>query len=88
MCIATLTRPPALLGLWDRFRTHRLYRSLHRRESRQGVDAVLVSHAHLGHNGDISYLKPIIPVYASYITAFIARAMQTCVQMEGIEWLW
>lgn len=52
------------------------------------MDAVLVPHAHLDHNGDISYLKPIIPVYASHITAFIARAVQTHVQMEGIEWLW
>ena len=52
------------------------------------MGAVLVSHAHLDHDGDISYLKPIIPVYASYISAFIARAMQTRVQMEGIEWLW
>jgi len=51
------------------------------------VGAVLVSHAHLDHNGDISYLQPLIHVYDSYITAFIARAMQTRVQMEGFEWL-
>ena len=52
------------------------------------MDAVIVSHAHLDHDGDICYLKPIIPVYARHITAFIARGMQTRVQMEGIEWLW
>ncbi len=74
----------ALPGLWDRFRTHPLYRSLHRGKGRQAVDAVLVTHAHLDHNGDISYLEPIIPVYASRITAFIARAMQVTGQ-SGFE---
>ncbi|MGQ9628117.1 MAG: MBL fold metallo-hydrolase [Anaerolineae bacterium] len=65
----------ALPGLWERFRRHPQYRNLHR-EGRAPVDAVFVSHAHLDHNGDLSYLDPAIPIYSSRCTAFIARAMQ------------
>jgi ribonuclease J len=63
-------------GLWARLRSSPLYRDLRRRDGRPAVDAVLISHAHLDHNGDLAYLDTSIPVYSSRITAFIARAMQ------------
>ncbi|TET95348.1 MAG: hypothetical protein E3J29_07000, partial [Dehalococcoidia bacterium] len=37
---------------------------------------VLVSHAHVDHTGYISFLREDTPVYASALTAFIAKAMQ------------
>lgn len=65
----------ALPGLWEQFRPHPLYRDL--RRDGLCVDAVLVSHGHLDHNGDLSYLDPTVPVYTTRATAFVARAMQT-----------
>ncbi|MBC7232588.1 MAG: MBL fold metallo-hydrolase [Chloroflexi bacterium] len=62
-------------GMWERFRGDPLYRSLWR-EGAPPIDAVLVSHAHLDHNGDLSCLDPAIPIYTTRVTAFIARAMQ------------
>jgi len=62
--------------LWARFRTHPHYRDLHRGEDRPAVDAVLVSHAHLDHHGDSSYLDAAIPIHSSRATALISRAMQ------------
>lgn len=62
-------------GMWERFRGEPLYRSL-RREGALPIDAVLISHAHLDHNGDLSCLDPAIPVYTTRVTAFVARAMQ------------
>jgi len=62
-------------GLWERFRQTGLYRDL-RRGDAPAINAVLVSHAHLDHNGDLSYLDPDIPVCTTRITAFVARAMQ------------
>jgi ribonuclease J len=57
-------------GLWEQLRGQRLYRQL------EPVDGVLLSHAHLDHSGYISFLKASIPVYATAVTAFIAKAMQ------------
>lgn len=63
-------------GLWARLRSSPQYRDLRRRDGRPAVDAVLISHAHLDHNGDLAYLDTAIPVYSSRVSAFIARAMQ------------
>ncbi len=55
---------------WERCRERPGYREL------DGVDGVLVSHAHVDHTGYISFLREETPVYASAMTAFIAKAMQ------------
>ncbi len=64
----------AFPGLWERFRPHPLYRDM--RVKKPAADAVLLSHAHLDHDADISYVNPEIAVYATRVTAFIARSMQ------------
>src|SRR3990170_3718737 len=56
--------------VWQRCRQRPGYREL------EGVDGVLVSHAHVDHTGYISFLREETPVYASAMTAFIAKAMQ------------
>jgi ribonuclease J len=62
--------------LWNRMRGLAGYRNLERSGGRSAVDAVLISHAHLDHNGDVSYLDSAIPVVATRTSAAIARAMQ------------
>lgn len=42
------------------------------------IDGVLISHAHLDHLGYVSFLKEDIPIYASALTGFIAKAMEDC----------
>ena len=56
--------------VWDRMRRHPHYREI------PEVHGVLLSHAHLDHSGSISFLKETIPVYATRMTAFIAKAME------------
>ena len=56
--------------VWQRVQRRRSFRTL------EGVDGVLLSHAHLDHSGYISFLRPDVPVYASAMTAFIAKAIQ------------
>jgi len=56
--------------LWPRFREAPRYRKL------DGVDGVLLSHAHLDHSGHIAFLREDIPVYSTGVTAFIAKAIQ------------
>ena len=46
------------------------------------VDAVLLSHGHLDHSGDIGFLKLGIPVATSAMTAAIVKASQDCVRNE------
>ncbi len=55
--------------LWHRFRSSSLYREL-------SVDGVLLSHAHMDHSGYISFLRQDIPIYATAMTAFTAKAIQ------------
>jgi ribonuclease J len=62
--------------LWARMRGKPGYRSLARPGDRPAADAVLLSHAHLDHNGDVSYLDERIPIVCSRASAAIARAMQ------------
>ncbi|MBI2872131.1 MAG: exonuclease [Chloroflexi bacterium] len=56
--------------LWRRVRERPGYRLL------DGAHGVLLSHAHLDHSGYISFLRPEVPVYASAMTALIAKATQ------------
>ncbi|MFU8796421.1 MAG: MBL fold metallo-hydrolase RNA specificity domain-containing protein [Dehalococcoidia bacterium] len=56
--------------LWQRFRGVDHHRRL------DGLDGVLLSHAHLDHSGHISFLREDVPVYATATTAFIAKAVQ------------
>ena len=60
--------PPG--DLWARYRDQPHYREL------PPVDAVLASHAHLDHTGYISFLRLEIPILATAMTAFIAKAVQ------------
>jgi ribonuclease J len=64
-----------LPAVWTRLRGRKGHRNL-KRSGGPAVDAVLVSHAHLDHNGDISYLDETIPVVSTRSGAAIARAMQ------------
>ena len=59
-----------LPDLWQRFQGNPLYRRL------DGVKGVLLSHAHFDHSGHISFLRDDVPVYATAVTAFIAKSMQ------------
>ena len=40
------------------------------------VNGLLLSHAHVDHNGYLTYLKRDIPIYTSLTTAFITKVMQ------------
>ncbi len=62
--------------LWDRIRGMNAYRKLDRADGRPAVDAVLISHAHLDHNGDVSYLDGAVPIVCTRVSAAIVRAMQ------------
>jgi ribonuclease J len=56
--------------VWGRMRRHPHYREI------PEVHGILLSHAHLDHSGAIAFLKETIPVYATRMTAFIAKAME------------
>jgi ribonuclease J len=73
-----LYRPDLVPGgeVWERCRGRPGYREL------DGVDGVLISHAHVDHTGYISFLREETPIYASALTAFIARAMQDSGQAD------
>ncbi len=63
---------PAAPDLWGPWREAPNYIDLRPHE----VHGVLLSHAHLDHTGYLSFLRPEIPVYASALTAFMAKAIQ------------
>ncbi len=56
-------------ALWHRFESSPLYQEF-------TIDGVLLSHSHIDHSGYISFLRQDIPVYATTMSAFIAKAMQ------------
>jgi len=58
-------------GLWERFAA-----ASPLGDRRPGAEAVLITHAHLDHLGDVAFLDPDIPLVMSPITAAVARAMQ------------
>jgi ribonuclease J len=57
-------------NLWQQFRRAEHYRKL------EGIDGILLTHAHLDHSGHISFLREDISVYTTATTAFIAKAIQ------------
>lgn len=63
---------------WDRAQRNPQYRECH-------ADAVLLSHAHMDHCGYISFLSTKIPIVSTYMTAYLAKAIQDCGahQFEG-----
>ena len=63
---------------WERAQRYPYFR-------RVKADAVLLSHAHMDHCGYISFLDIAIPVVATCMTAYLAKAIQDCGahQFEG-----
>ncbi|MCS7251175.1 MAG: MBL fold metallo-hydrolase RNA specificity domain-containing protein [Anaerolineae bacterium] len=59
--------------LWERFAGISIILS---RDPRPASDAVLITHAHLDHMGDITFLDPAIPLVMTPMTAAVVRAMQ------------
>ncbi len=57
-------------GLWERYRAHPHYRRL------DHLDGVLLSHAHVDHNGALGFLRPEIPVYTGLMTSLIGKGIQ------------
>jgi ribonuclease J len=58
-------------GLWEHVERH-----FGRKAVETHLDAVLLSHAHLDHNGDVSYLDDSVPVFATRASALISRVLQ------------
>ncbi|MCS6829847.1 MAG: MBL fold metallo-hydrolase, partial [bacterium] len=48
----------------------------------EGVDGVLLSHAHSDHAGDLQYLLPDIPLICSAESALLLRALQDCNSLD------
>jgi ribonuclease J len=71
-------------GFWERFKGQTHYRHLLADGRDMAVDAVFLSHAHLDHTGDVSYIDRDIPVFCSRITGMITRALQ-CTGGSGLD---
>lgn len=56
--------------LWERYRQHPHYRRV------DHLDGVLLSHAHVDHNGALGFLRPEIPVYTGLMTSVIGKGIQ------------
>ncbi len=55
---------------WERLRRRAGYRRL------DHLDGVLITHAHVDHTGQLSYLREDVPVYTGVTTAVVAKVMQ------------
>lgn len=64
-------------AFWNHWQTQfpHVYRDLRREARRPAVDAILLSHAHLDHIGDMAYVSPDVPVSSSRMTAFISKVL-------------
>src|SRR5512134_3442363 len=76
--------PGAVKAFWDYWQARypEAFRDL-RRGRRRAVDAILISHAHLDHIGDMAYVSPDIPVCGTRMTAFISKAMSDLNHARG-----
>jgi ribonuclease J len=76
--------PRAIKDFWAYWqgRFPEAFRDL-RRGRRRAVDAILISHAHLDHIGDMAYVAPDIPVCGTRMTAFISKAMSDVTNGRG-----
>lgn len=72
---------PPVQGIYhDRFLED--YRFDDWRVQLDGVDGVLLSHAHSDHSGDLQYLLPDIPLICSAESALLLRALQDCNSLD------
>jgi len=51
------------------------YENYHGKNGRGYIDAILLSHAHLDHTGDITYIHPSVPLYCSRVTEILVNAI-------------
>ena len=72
---------PPVQGIYhDRFLEDYLFDDW--RAQLDGVDGVLLSHAHSDHAGDLQYLLPDIPLICSAESALLLRALQDCNSLD------